>query len=518
MKNNFRVLCLADNTSKEAWGHKLTEKFARENNFVFRGAVTHLHQNLKNGCYYTGPVSMQQKDILDMAKQKFDKIVLIDQEQEKFSHFRIFLDMWKLVKDMKKAGIDIEIVNQENMQYLYDWEDRFTKNRSICVLPFTEIHNHGIGGLNLCGRNMGEPIHEEKNFPNSIEKWSKGKNINKIREDMLNGKRIDRCKSCRAYEDRGIKDQRWNYSFDWIARLKIKNINDLKKIKTPLHYNLRLSNKCNLMCRMCSADYSHLIEKEDKNIQDSIFKNIRREKEYKYNAIFENVDLDNILSIYITGGEPTFNPVTYNFLQKCIDINKTDLTINIQTNAAKITPKFFSLTKQFKNMTMNCSVDGVGKVNEYQRWLLKSDIQHKNIINFYRQGHHIHIIHVVSIYNVSTIGDTMNYFDTEFPFASVQLQWAGFGGDILSPYNHPNRSLVLISLQKAKESKCYWHNESGTTEIINNLYDFYKDPSSKPELEKLKKFFYYNDILDKHRGSKLADYIPELEDCRKYIK
>ena len=34
---------------------------------------------------------------------------------------------------------------------------------------------------------------------------------------------------------------------------------------------------------------------------------------------------------------------------------------------------------------------------------------------------------------------------------------------------------------------------------------------------KLKKFFEYNDILDKSRSSKLGDYIPELEACRKYI-
>jgi hypothetical protein len=30
-------------------------------------------------------------------------------------------------------------------------------------------------------------------------------------------------------------------------------------------------------------------------------------------------------------------------------------------------------------------------------------------------------------------------------------------------------------------------------------------------------FFKYNDALDQHRGIKLVDYIPELENCRKYL-
>lgn len=513
---NQKILCLGDNTSAEAWAHKLAKKFAEENNLTFRGMVTNLEQKIEDGCYHTGPVSMQPSDIISISKN-FNKVVLLNQTQDQFSHNRIFLAMWKLIKDLKIGGIEVE-EKKEIFQYLRDWEDLFEKNRNICVLPFTEMHNHNIDGLNLCGRSMSYPIKEEKKFSDLLEAWSNGTNIKKIREDMLNGKRIDRCTNCHVYEDRDIRDQRWNYSFDWISRLKIKNVEDLKKIKKPLHYNLRLSNKCNLMCKMCGSEYSHLIEKETKNIKDPKLKIFLGEKKHHYDADLEKIDLDNSLSIYLTGGEPTFNPLVYKFLQRCIDSKKTKLTINIQTNAAKITPKFFSLTKNFTKMTFNCSVDGVGKINEYQRWLLNSEVQTKNIINFYKQGHHIHIIHVVSIYNITTIGDTMHYFDNTFPFASVQLQWASFKEDILSPYNHPNKNMVFLSLHKAKKSKCYWHNESGTTVIINDLYNFYKDTNSKANLEKLRKFFWYNDSLDSIRGSKLADYIPELEECRKYIK
>ena len=73
---------MADNSSGKAWGHKLTEKYAKENSITFRGALPESNK-LEAGCYYAGPVISQQKDIIESAK-KFDKIVLLDQTQEVF--------------------------------------------------------------------------------------------------------------------------------------------------------------------------------------------------------------------------------------------------------------------------------------------------------------------------------------------------------------------------------------------------------------------------------------------------
>ena len=511
----MKTLCLVDNSSHHAYGYHIANDYAIKKNKKFRGL---LNENKKDpGIYHVGPMDMDTKKIISLAKY-FNTVIFLNQPQEKFSHDKIFLNMWKLIKDLRKNGVDVLEENKNVMQYLYDWENIFEKNRNICVLPFVELHNHGIDGLNLCGRSMAYPVVEDEEFSNDIEKWSKGKKINKIRKNMLENKTNAVCKSCHKYEEKNIRDQRWDYSFNWIAKLRLKDPSDLKKIKHPIHYNLRLSNKCNLMCKMCSSNYSHLIEKEYSQIKDQKLKTFLTEEKHVYNAVFDHIDINKSQSVYITGGEPSFNPVTARFLQKCIDNGKTDLEINIQTNAAKITPKFFSLTGKFTNMCINVSVDGVGKINEYQRWLVNSKQQSENILLFRNQGHHIHIIHVVSIYNIATIGNTMKYFDENFPFATVQLQWANFSGDILSPFSHPNRFLVMKSLQMAKDTKCYWHNESGATAIIDHLYDFYSERENKIDLQKLRKFFWYNDNLDQMRGSKLKDYIPDLEECRKYIK
>ena len=367
----------------------------------------------------------------------------------------------------------------------------------------------------LCGRSQ-TPVAKIKTLKN----WETNKEYNKIRSAMLKGERTKNCTSCHLYEDKGIRDQRWNYSFDWIARLKLKSIDDLVKIKSPLYYEIRPSSKCNAMCRMCNASLSHLIEKENATIKDQEFLSlIDKGKTFTVSSTFDRVNLDTVKRLYVAGGDPSVMNSVYRFMEKCIEQKKTDFTFNMQTNSVSIKPKFYDLCKQFSNMCISTSVDGVGKVNEYIRWNTVDEKQKENIHRFHDQGNKVHIISVVSIYNVASLGDTMELFDREFPYAPIQLQWAGFKGNLLDPYNHPNRKLVHESLKKAKKTKAYWHNESGTTNLINDLYDFYGDEKNENtfDREKLRKFFVYNDTLDKHRGSRLADYIPTLEQCRKHI-
>lgn len=513
MNSSLKVLCIGDNSCTDAWAHKLTEKFARENNLTFRGELSK-DREIENGCYHIGPVINQQKDIIDLSKN-FDQVVLLDQKQDQFSHSRIFLATWKLVNDLKDAGIQVKIMNKENMEYLDNWEKIFIENKSICIDPWVLFHDGQSGYTNLCGRNWNRIKKRE-----DINNWQDDKEYNEIRNKMLRGEKISGCHGCYNLEEQGIRDMRWTDSFDWITRLRIKTPKDLKKIKNPPYFEVRPSNKCNLKCRMCRPEWSHLIHQETDSIKDKKFKEIANdiiEEKILNTASFNLVDLDSMVRLYIAGGEPTVMPEVYEFLRDCVKNKKTEFELNINTNAVKISEKLFDLFKNFTKLWFTVSIDGVGKIGEYQRWGTDSKKQIENIHRLKNNGAGIHIISVVSIYNVHDIGTTMQFFDSEFPYAKVQLNWAGYKKDILDPKDHPNTDLVLKSLEIAKGTKCYYHQERGAKPIVDGLYKHY---SSYPKLnkEKLSNFFYYNDTLDKHRGSKLVDYIPELEECRKYIK
>ena len=510
----MKVMCLGDNSSNHAWAHRLAEQLAQENKSTFRGMVPVDCDSLESGYYHIGPIAMTSADIIQKSKY-FDQVVLLDQTQEQFSDHRIFLAMFKLVNDMEAQGIKIIIKNPQNMEYLYYWTKTFDQNKSVCVYPWLLMHDGYGDYTTVCGRST-DPVSEISTF----KSWEHDKNYNHIRDQMVKGIRVKNCRACHRYEDKGIRDQRWNYSFDWLARLKIKSMEELQKYKkNPVYYEVRPSNKCNAMCRMCSPNFSHLIEKETNSIKDAQWLSMAPKKTFNMSSNIHRIDIESVKRLYISGGEPTIMPEVYQFLRNCVTKNNTGFKLNIQTNNMVVKDKFFDICKPFSDLTINSSVDGIGKVNEYVRWLHKSSQQIENIKKWIAQGTHVHVVHVVSIYNVFQIGEMLEFFDKELPKISVQLQWADFYQDLLNPYNHPNRPLVFESLKKAKETKCYWHNESGTTNIVNDLYDYYKDKKygEGVDKQKLQNFFYYSDTLDKKRGIKLGDYIPELERSRKYL-
>ena len=81
--------------------------------------------------------------------------------------------------------------------------------------------------------------------------------------------------------------------------------------------------------------------------------------------------------------------------------------------------------------------------------------------------------------------------------------------------NFPDRNLILESLVRIRQLKCY-RNDLLLQSFIDGIIMHY-DKNFKLDLEKLDAFFEFNDKLDQSRNIKLADYIPELEAARKLV-
>jgi len=510
MQIGEKILCLADNTSADAWGHKLTKKFAEENSSILRGLINNKNQKIEIGCYHSNPFSMSAKDIIDVAKN-FDRIVVLDQSQDQYSSPHLFVSMFKLIKNLEEIKIHVEIVNKQNFVDIEYWHELLTKNKSFCIYPW--IYSGGYYGYHTTCTLSKSPLTKV----NEIKDWKKDKNFSRIREQMLKGELIEKnCSSCYNYEKKGVPWIRYHETLEWVTRMKYRSIKDLEKISHPIYYEIRSSNKCNIKCRTCEPSFSHLIEKEYNDSKDEQFKSLALGKRWSEMTDFNTINFDHLEKLYVAGGEPTILPEFYNFLKECIDKKKTDFDFRINTNAVKISDKLFQLFKNFKNLGFSCSIDGTPRVTEYIRWGTNSKKQIENIHRLHEQGHQIHFISVCSIYNITDIGKLYQFYEKEFPHATVQFQLAGYKGDILSPFNHPNYNLALESLLLAKNTSVYYHNERGTKAIIDTLIEHYQ---KKPnyDLDKLKKFFIYNDKLDEYRGSRLDDYIIDLANCRKYI-
>lgn len=507
-----KILCIGDNSSAEAWAHHLTEELAKKNNSLLRGQIDdEEYSNIQNGYYHTGIFLLNESKILKLSK-KFDKVIILDQPIEKFSHPHLFTSTWKLIKYLEMNDAKIEIVNKTNMAFLDYWDELLKNNKSFCLYPWVKnvVYNKHY---TLCTQST-TPVTKET----EMHDWKNDKNFLKIRKKMLAGELVKpHCNGCYRQEELGKNISiRVHETIEWAALCNLKNLEDLNEIESASYYEVRFSNKCNIKCRTCNGHFSHLIDKESKKIEDPVFQSLLDPKKFDSMGGREIIDYKNLKRVYFGGGEPTVMPQLYNFLRECIETKHTDFEIRIGTNAVKISDKLFDLLKNFTKLTCSISMDGTPRIDEYIRWGTKAKIKNYNIKKLNAQGNGVSINFVCSIYNVFALGEILEYFESEFPYAPVHFNVGGYKGDIISPFIFPDPDLVLRSVAKAKKTKIYFDNEQRTRQIIDGLERHYS--SFQFEHEKLSKFFYYNDTLDRVRGSKLQDYLPELAKCRSYVK
>jgi sulfatase maturation enzyme AslB (radical SAM superfamily) len=231
----------------------------------------------------------------------------------------------------------------------------------------------------------------------------------------------------------------------------------------------------------------------------------------------DRIDIDALdarSSVYFQGGEPTIMPEVREFMKNCIKKNKTDFFLTMCTNGVKITQEFLDLIGHFSNTNVSFSIDGYDKVNDYWR---SGSTWSKVIANAHMLeslGHSVSINTVPGIYNVTNMHLLFEFLDREFPMTSIYMQinynpWQ-------STYNHPCADLVIESMKRCQQTSIYHSNGKSCKTSIDSILAHY---SNNPvcDLQQLKSFFDYNDQLDRVRGTKLKDYIPELEAARKFI-
>ena len=258
-------------------------------------------------------------------------------------------------------------------------------------------------------------------------------------------------------------------------------------------------------------EYHRLIEiaQEYKKI------NLIKDHNKKRYSNFDFVKIENIKKLYVAGGEPTAMPEFYNFVDQCIKDKKTNFEFVVNTNGTKLSDRFKQQLKEFSDFQFIVSIDGFNKLNHYIRW--PSDWQKiiDNVQYLKQQNYVVSFNITVSIYNILTLYELLEFFDQVFPATLVHCQFADSKNNMLSALNFPNRDLIINNLTNIQKLKCY-QNDPLLQSFIDGVIMHYEN-NFQLDLEKLKTFFEFNDKLDQSRNIKLADYIPELEAARKLV-
>ena len=96
-----------------------------------------------------------------------------------------------------------------------------------------------------------------------------------LRDKMYNGGIVNECEHCFLQEKVGKKSFRQMHNEEWTKkigeeeihrRVKESIVNEWQMLSDPIYLDLRLSNLCNLKCRMCSPHNSSQIAKEHKKL------------------------------------------------------------------------------------------------------------------------------------------------------------------------------------------------------------------------------------------------------------
>jgi sulfatase maturation enzyme AslB (radical SAM superfamily) len=294
-------------------------------------------------------------------------------------------------------------------------------NASFCAYPWFHQNIDSRGEVTLCCRSK-TVLGEAKDLDTL---WN-GDEMRDIRQKMLDGVRIPHCSTCYHHErigkvsNRQLVNTEWYPKDMWVPNLEDSLNNGLVVTKTPSRIDLKFGNLCNLACRMCSGKYSTQINKDVTALQklDPATANefglvpVGGDFNWYEEPLFwEIVDryIPHLLQLDITGGEPTLVEQNMVILNRCIELGYADrIKVSLNTNLTNLKPDFLAAITQFKMVTINASIDGMGLVQEYIRYPSKWSVIERNLITLFRMTK----THRMKI-NVSTVLQVYNVFQME---------------------------------------------------------------------------------------------------------
>lgn len=242
----------------------------------------------------------------------------------------------------------------------------------FCILPWLHLYVHPDGDVRTCciGKDSLGTCKEK-----SLKEIWNSKEIKKIREELLKGKKSKNCESCvnsEYYTNDSMRIGLNNRFEDEVDLLKSQTQPDGSLETFKLQYiDIRFNNLCNFKCRTCNPEFSSSLSAEKNKYLNNDNPYIIFPGKTKFDLDEQLVD--HILSlkrIYIAGGEPLVQQNHWNLLEKLIEYHRTDVEITYSTNLSLLTYKGKSVIdywNKFSNVKVNASLDGWMKGAEYWR-------------------------------------------------------------------------------------------------------------------------------------------------------
>ena len=280
------------------------------------------------------------------------------------------------------------IYEQCRLSCIYGGSLSLKNNNSFCILPFIHLATRPDGKVKTCCNASMYDI-GNLNEDDMETLWNSG-DMKNLRLRMLKGERSSNCHKCYNEETVGHRSKRIMENQRWAKQYGTEFKDVISKMKTdgslPFeinYFDFRPGTKCNLKCVICDPENSNLWVKDHKAIYPKL-KSPQLKNYYKwYNDSKAHYDwyersiiqrqiygqLKNMTHLYFAGGEPLVIDEHYKILDRCIDTGYAkNMALRYNSNATTWRDGLFEQWKHFPSVQFFCSVDDIGKRNNYIRY------------------------------------------------------------------------------------------------------------------------------------------------------
>jgi len=387
---------------------------------------------------------------------------------------------------------------------------------TFCILPWIHIYVNPDGSvLPCCIADYHKHLGNTRN--SSLENIWNSEKYKTLRKNMLQGKKCEECSACYKNEDIGLNSfrQSSNKKYEEFIPLADKTNDDGSLDELSLRYfDVRWSNICNFKCRSCSSTYSSSWAKEDK--ENGIDKSILIYAGGKDNdSLYRQFQphFKNIKEFYFAGGEPLLTDKHYDILEHLVEVGNTDIKLRYNTNLSVLGYKdksVLDLWQHFPDIDVDVSIDSWKERAEYIReGTIWNDIENNfKLIRKELPNVNLQTNTVVSVFNIFTLGDFLNYLD-ENNIIDKKRYYPSFYNLINPTYYSvdiiPDRlkQKIILELKRIDFS-------SNVNDKISSIIHFLGKSKYNADLHK--QFIIKTQYYDNIRNRQFNNYFPELDE------
>jgi MoaA/NifB/PqqE/SkfB family radical SAM enzyme len=287
---------------------------------------------------------------------------------------------------------------------------------SICPVPWLNLSIDTNGSVRPCckfeqPRDSAVRKFTPLNEASLAEVWNSAAMV-KLREDFLAGAKPVECRACWSEEASGVPSLRQEFVQH---RLRDSRVDySTTRPPAPRVLDLKLSNLCNLKCRICSptASSTYLKEELEHRSEPSRTWLANRQDYYRQPKLTGNEEslatfkswLPFLEHVELFGGEPMIGKEVREIEDLIVAAGVAgNVSLLYNTNITVFREEMAEKWRMFRRVSINLSLDDIGARLEYQRspskWeTIRTNIHRYNEIRGGQIG--VSILCTVSSYNV----------------------------------------------------------------------------------------------------------------------